>query len=67
MQKHTFEGGGFVIHKIRLESYAGRFSAWFDAKGDLVDAEQIDVLDRSRRVTTKQAEHLRVIGRIWAD
>ena len=54
MQKHAFANGGFVIHKIRIEPFAGRFSAWFDATGALLDAEQIDALNRSRRVTSRQ-------------
>jgi hypothetical protein len=51
MQIKKFEGdNGFVIHKIVLPGYSGRFSAWFDKDRKLVDAEQFDRLDRTRAV-----------------
>ena len=65
MQKHAFANGGFVIHKIRIEPFAGRFSAWFDATGALLDAEQIDALNRSRRVTSRQWSRLASVGLAW--
>ena len=65
MQKHAFANGGFVIHKIRIEPFAGRFSAWFDASGALLDAEQIDALNRSRRVTSRQRSRLASVGQAW--
>jgi hypothetical protein len=40
MQKATFDGGGYVLHKI-TGSFSGRASAWFDAYGKMLDAEQI--------------------------
>lgn len=36
----TFSNGGFVMHRVELSGYKGRFSAWFSEKRVLVDAEQ---------------------------
>jgi hypothetical protein len=41
MQLSRFHDGGFVIHKVRLG--AGRYSAWFDREGRLLDAERTDL------------------------
>ena len=41
IQHSTFPDGGFVLHKVTLPSCDGRFSAWYDAKGTLIDAEGI--------------------------
>jgi hypothetical protein len=41
IQLARFPDGGFVLHKITAPEYSGRFSAWFDASGGLLDAEQI--------------------------
>jgi hypothetical protein len=43
-------GLGFVLHRVTFPMFAGRFSAWFDASGALLDAEHIDRRDRSRPV-----------------
>lgn len=40
LQKHSFPDGGWVIHKATLPDRKGHFSAWFDASGKLLDAEQ---------------------------
>ena len=40
MQINHFTTGGFVIHKITVpENPNGRYSAWFDAEGNILDAE----------------------------
>ena len=41
MQISRFTTGGFVIHKMLLQNYKGRFSAWYDEEGKLLDAEQL--------------------------
>ena len=33
--------GGGVVHKITLEGYSGRYSAFFDSTGEMVDAENV--------------------------
>ena len=40
MQISRFKNGGFVIHKL-TGCWVGNVSAWFDADGRLVDAEQV--------------------------
>jgi len=40
MQLSRFQTGGFVIHRIVLNGFQGRFSAWYDSTGKLLDAEQ---------------------------
>jgi len=40
IQKAEFSNGGFVLHKVTLPDVAGTFSAWYDASGKLLDAEQ---------------------------
>ena len=39
MQIKHFSTGGFVVHKARFAESALTFSAWFDAKGNLLDVE----------------------------
>ena len=41
MQISKFEAGGFVVHNKKLPGRVGRFSAWYDETGNLIDAEQI--------------------------
>ena len=41
MQIARFENGGFVLHRVGLVGYKGRFSAWYSAAGELLDCEQI--------------------------
>ncbi len=38
IQFHKFENGGFVLHKIMIRGT--KYSAWFDARGNLLGAEQ---------------------------
>jgi hypothetical protein len=39
IQHSAFPDGGFVLHRIVFASENGRFSAWFDARGKVLDAE----------------------------
>lgn len=39
-QLSVFPDGGYVVHKL-TGSFAGRCSAWFDASGRMLDAEQM--------------------------
>lgn len=41
MQIITFPNGGFVIHKIEIKGYKGKFSAWYNPQKQLIDFEQI--------------------------
>ena len=40
MQVSRFHNGGYVVHKI-TGPWSGSVSAWFNAEGDMIDAEQI--------------------------
>jgi hypothetical protein len=57
---------GFVVHKITCPESAMRFSAWYDAKGNFVDAEGIDALGRSRKAPESVMPRLLAIGRQYA-
>lgn len=50
MHVSRFSNGGFVIHKLILQNSKGRFSAWFDKDGNLLDAEQLVGFSWSRSV-----------------
>lgn len=50
MQISRFSTGGYVIHKILLQRGKGRFSAWYDKTGKLLDAEQIFDSGQTRQV-----------------
>jgi len=65
MQFSRFSNGGFVIHKITGD-FKGKVSAWFDASGSVLDAEQI-VNNRSRRVVRGGSiwKRLQSIGSAW--
>jgi hypothetical protein len=39
IQHSTFKNGGYVLHKVMVNGT--KYSAWFDAAGKLLDAEQI--------------------------
>lgn len=62
-----FPDGGFVIHKIPAVAGKGRYSAWYDAQANPVDAECIDTMGRSRHVSRTSAAWLRIeqYGRIY--
>jgi hypothetical protein len=57
---------GFVVHKITCPESAMRFSAWFDAKGNFVDAEGIDSLGRARKAPKVVMPRLLAIGKTHA-
>ena len=42
MQKHEFESGGYCVYKITIPGSNRTFSAWFNAAGELIDAEARD-------------------------
>ena len=64
--------GGFALHKVTPPTFKGRCSAWFDADGNLLDAEQI--IPRSDGNETERSvkrggpiwEYLQGVGRkVW--
>lgn len=64
MQVSRFTTGGFVIHAITHLSRA-KISAWFDAKGALLDAHYPD-LGRDVAPTSPVRTSLSTLGRAWA-
>ncbi len=66
IQKATFTDGGFVLHKIK-GNFNGKASAWFDAQGVLLDAEQITIGGVSRPVKRdgKIWHFISSVGRAW--
>jgi hypothetical protein len=67
MQISRFHNGDFVIHGITWLSRS-KISAWFNAKGALVDAEYIDATNRSRPVSISSPirSDLATLGRVLA-
>lgn len=55
MQTFQFSNGGYVAHKVRINSDVStmHFSVWFSAQGELLDAEGFDKAGRSRPVSQK--------------
>lgn len=55
MQAHKFENGGYVAHKVRVNSDVSpmHFSVWFSATGELLDCEAFDKAGRSRPVSPR--------------
>lgn len=55
MQAHKFSNGGYVGHKVRVNSNVSpmHFSVWFSAEGALLDCEAFDKAGRSRPVPPK--------------
>ena len=58
MQVQRFPQGGFVLHKC----FGQRISAWYDARGILLDCERIDALERSRKPSRAIIDRLANIG-----
>lgn len=57
---------GFVLHKVMLKETSGHFSAWFDEKGQIIDAEQILLKgERPVRRNGPTWKKLQRIGRIY--
>lgn len=66
MQPQLFNNGkdGFVIHKI-TGNFKGKCSAWYDAKGKLIAAEQI--LPASRLLFGLNTRPVKVYGPLWKE
>lgn len=64
IQYGKFSNGGYYLHKV-TDYWTGRCSAWFDAGGQLLDAEHITRGGVSRGVRRGSPMWLRlgVIGR----
>jgi hypothetical protein len=41
IQISRFPDGGYVVHKIRIPGKRNNASAWFTAKGEIIDAEYV--------------------------
>ncbi len=67
MQIQRFSNGGYVAHKIYVDGMTSKFSAWFSAKGDLLDVDRIDSQCRSYpvRVGSKAWKDIAAFGRWW--
>ena len=67
MKLSTFPSGGFVIHNLTFSCSVARFSVWYDADGNLLDCERINVLRRSSPVSPKSRVYaeLQRAGRIY--
>ena len=55
MQAARFHDGSFVVHRIRFDGIASRFSIWARADGALQDAERIDSRGRAYFVARDSA------------
>lgn len=62
MQLQRYHNGGFVCHRIKLNGYNSKFSAWFDCDGKLVACERIDNLGRSNICSNAVKLLLQVVG-----
>lgn len=66
IQRCEFPDGGFVLHKITLPDLQGRFSAWFNAQGEILAAEQL-VNSQSRNPSLKRYAELAQIGKRYVN
>lgn len=67
MQIAQFSNGGFVLHRVSVVGYKGRFSAWYDAAGALLDCEQIAPgFPNGRRAPSGARPSLEALGRRMA-
>jgi hypothetical protein len=62
IQHRTFPDGGFVLHRITFASENGRFSAWYDTRGTVLDAEQVIT---SRFTGRPASRHVKKDGPVW--
>lgn len=62
MQKREFSNGGFVLHRIE----GRRFSAWYDAAGNVLDILVFDRRDRQKRISEAERETAARLGKIHA-
>lgn len=63
IQKQTFSTGGFVLHRIPYNG--GKLSAWFDADGQLIDAEYFLRSGKRYRTTDSVKRIAQMTGNIW--
>lgn len=63
MQLHYFSNGGFVIHKM---APSRTLSAWYDAAGNLLDAEQRSAKGRMRKPSAAVLQEARDVGKRYA-
>ena len=54
MQVIPFTNGGFAAHKVYIGESRCKFSAGFDANGNLLDCDRIDARHRAYPATDKQ-------------
>ena len=47
IQVRRFDGGGFVLHKVKAPSGKMKVSGWYDIDGNLQDAEMHSLFKRS--------------------
>lgn len=67
MQIARFEDGGFALHRVELFGHKGRFSAWYDAAGELLDCEQVTFsFPNGRRATGGAKAGLEALGKRMA-
>lgn len=62
-QKQTFSNGGFVLHRIPYNG--GKLSAWFDADGQLIDAEYFLQSGKRYRTTEGAKQTAQRFGNIF--
>lgn len=65
MQVHSFSNGSYVAHRVCLDGSTRRFSMWFDAEGQVTDAEGLDRLGRPGPVSTGQRASLQRRAVAW--
>lgn len=67
MQVSRFSNGGFVIHKAKAGDSVLQYSAWYDADGNLLDAEGYNRQYRPFGVNRDGPvwESLARLGRVW--
>ena len=63
MQVAKFTDGGFVLHRVKLAGYKAIFSAWYNAAGELLDAECRTQNYTMRAVPAKAVNTLRNVGK----
>lgn len=60
IQHNAFSNGGYVLHKVEIGD--GKYSAWFDKDGNLLDAERIMPNGQSRKASQSVLSELTKIG-----
>ena len=69
MQIKRFSNGGYVAHKVYVDGMSSKFSAWFNAKGELLDVERFDRMQRSYPVNANSRAWKAIarVGHWWKD